>query len=376
MALLFALVTMEGCNRLSLRQTLNRSGDDVPMYGYTTARSNASISAVAPPLDSMWEVDLGAGTGSYPPAVVDSLLFIGNLRGEIQVVHVRDGSVYGKKKMGSAIVGTPVVNGDVVYIVLTNAQRSVIAYNFHTAEELWRLRIGDIESSPLFLNAKLYVGTLNGELYCIDAETGNIDWKYSVSSDSKKRLIRSSPASDGTSIIFCCDDGNIFSMHKDGTVDWRAQTGGDIIASPAIFAEHVYVCSADSCIYSFSIRTGLSEWRKKLSARIYSSPAVSEKSVVAGCVDGIVWCLDRLSGEKLWTRETGGVITSAPVISGYMVYVGNLDKALYTLLLENGEVIDERRCSGRIKTSPLVYRQFLFLIVESRSLVGFRGRSQ
>jgi outer membrane protein assembly factor BamB len=371
---LFAFVVLGGCSRISIRQTLNRGKDDVPMYGYTIGRSNTSLSAVVPPLDSMWEVDLGAGTGIYPPAVVDSLLFIGNLRGELKVIHIRDGSVCGKKKMGTAIVGTPVINGDVVYITLTNSKKNVIAYNFHTADELWKLKIGDVESSPLFLNSKLYVGTMNGELYCIDAGTGNIDWKYSASSDLKKSLIRSSPASDGAQIVFCCDNGAIFSLHQDGTVAWKSRTDGNILASPAIFGDHVFICSADSCVYSFSVHTGVTEWRKKLSAGIYSSPAVNEKGVITGCVDGTVWCLDHRSGEKLWARETGGVIASAPIISGSVVYVGNLNKVLYALTLDGGAVIEEWICDGRIKTSPLVYGQFLCLIVESRALIGYRGR--
>jgi eukaryotic-like serine/threonine-protein kinase len=374
--LLIILTAVGGCNRLSLRQSLNRSKDDIPMYGYSPARNNLSLSAIRPPLDSMWSVDLGAGTSIYSPAVVDNLLFIGNLRGEIQVVHVSDGKVYGKKKLGTAVVGTPVVEGDVVYVALTNSKRDVVAYNFLKAGELWDVKTGDIESSPLLLGSKLYVGTLSGEIYCVDAKTGNIDWKYSASTATKKRLIRSSPATDGANIVFCCDEGTVICMRKDGTVAWKFKTGGSVVASPAILGEQMYICSADSNVYSLSISTGLLIWRKKLSAAIYSSPAVSENFAVVGCANGAVWCFNRQNGERYWIREIGGVIASAPVISGSLVYVGNLSGELFTLSMGNGEVIDERVCNGRIKTSPLVYKQFLILIVESRSLVGFQGSYQ
>lgn len=375
-SILLSFLVLDGCNRLSLRQSLNQGRNDIPMYGYTIARNNTSISDITPPLDSIWKVDLGAGTGVYPPAVVDSMLFVGNLRGEILAINIRTGDVEGKKKIGSAIAGTPVVNGDVVYAALTGSKRDLVAYNFRASAEVWKLKIGDVESSPLLWDSKLYFGTLNGDICCVDAETGGIDWKYPASSDSKKRLIRSSPASDGDRIVFCCDDGTIISMEKNGTMSWESKTEGSIVASPAIFGENVYVSSADSCLYCFSMRAGSLEWKKNLGAGIYASPAVSAGGVVVGCVDGTVWCLDGRSGEKLWKKKTDGVIAGAPVISGSLIYLGNLNHILYTLLLENGDIADEFTFSGRIRTSPLIYGRYLFLVVESRSLIAFHGGYQ
>ena len=324
----------------------------------------------------MWKVDLGAGTAVYPPAAVDNMLFIGNFRGEIKIVRLPDGKVLGKKRLGSAITGTPVVDGDVVYVALTNSKKDFIAYDFRQAEERWNLKIGSIESSPLLLDSKFYIGTLDGMIYCVDAKTGVVDWRYSASSESKKRLIRTSPATNGNLIVFSCDDGTVIGILKDGTVSWKARAGRGVTASPAIFGEWVYICSADSSVYSLSVRSGTIEWRKKLSASIFSAPAVNGNNLVAGCVDGAVWCLDRRNGEKVWVRPTGGVIASAPVISGSLVYTGNLSGELNAISLESGELADTRIFKGRIKSSPLVYKQYLFLIVESRTLVGLRGTVQ
>jgi outer membrane protein assembly factor BamB len=176
--------------------------------------------------------------------------------------------------------------------------------------------------------------------------------------------------------VFCYDDGTVICLRKDGTVAWQYKTHGSIVATPALFQEEVFICSADSHVYSVSMRTGLLLWSKKLSAAIYSSPAVNERVVVTGCADGKVWCLNRQDGKPNWICGTGGVIAGAPAISGSLVYAGNLSGYLYIISIANGEIIDTKICNGRLKTSPLVYRQFLLLIVESRSLVGFRGSYQ
>jgi len=374
--LFLCILISGGCSRLALRQNLNPGAGDIPMYGYSPARNNTAISEIAPPFDSVWEVDMGAGTGIYPPAVVDSVLFIGNLRGEILAVDIRTGEIEGKKKMGSAVTGTPAIDGTVVYVPLTSSKQNLIAYDFHASSEVWKINPGNVESSPLLSGSRLYFGTLEGNLFCVDAATGNIEWKYPVSLDSRKGLIRSSPASDGERMVFCCDDGTIFVLERNGTLSWKTRADGSVVASPAVSRGKVYVASADGFLCRFSIRTGSLEWKKNLDAPIYASPAVGNGRIVAACVDGTVWCLDELSGELLWKKKTEGVIAGSPVISGSMIYLGSLDHVLYTLLLESGRVTSQLTFRGRLRTSPLIYGDYLFLVVESRYLVALRGRRQ
>jgi len=367
----FFVFTLQGCNSLYLEKIPIRGEKDIPMYA---DRSNClkSFSSCQPPLDSLWNYDIGAGVGPYPPSFVGDMLFTGNLRGEILIMDVKEGKLLAKKKIGSSIMGTPIIDGEIIYIALTNSVKSVVAYNFRHNKELWNVKIGDIESSPLLLNSKIYVTELTGNLYCIDAKSGKIEWKYSVS-NSKKSLFRSSPATDGNTLFACSDDGKLFCISQSKEIIWENKIESSIITSPIVCGEDLYLNSTDSSVYCLGKNDGYIRWGKKVSAKMYGPPVLNENFLLVGCVDGNVWCLDRKNGTVIWTKFLGGVFKSSPAIAGSIVYAANLNNKLYALSLDDGKIMYEYKLHGSIKSDPVVYKNLLFLFVQGRSLMAFQG---
>ena len=66
------------------------------------------------------------------------------------------------------------------------------------------------------------VGTYGGILYCIDLNTGQIQWKYSECKD----IIKTRPACHGLQVVFGCHDGFIRCLNiLDGTLKWKKEVG-------------------------------------------------------------------------------------------------------------------------------------------------------
>src|SRR5579859_1523260 len=62
-------------------------------------------------------------------------------------------------------------------------------------------------------------------------------------------------------------------------VKWRFNTGGRVIASPAIVGQTAYVGSTDGKLYAVDLGHGSLRWKLATGARITSSPAVDHGTV-------------------------------------------------------------------------------------------------
>jgi hypothetical protein len=83
--------------------------------------------------------------------------------------------------------------------------------------------------SPITEN-KIYVGSDDDKLYCLDALTGKLVWSYTTGSD-----VGSSPAVSGGRVYVGSYDSKIYCLDAlSGTLIWHYTTGGEITSSPAI----------------------------------------------------------------------------------------------------------------------------------------------
>lgn len=366
-------MALAGCSYLRLQQVPLATADDWTMYGGTIGRTNVARSEIDPPLIPFWEYDASAGFGPYSGAIVGDYLFVGNLQGEVHVINIVTGKGAGSYDFGTSLAGTPVINQGEMYVALSRNDESLLAYNLVTGSIDWRAKLGDIESSPLLIGKRLYVTSMQGTLTCVEISTGETAWTYRLPQRLRTRVIRSSPASDGTSIIFGGDDGGVYAVGAaDGKLRWSATTGGSIVASPSVALGKVYVGSLDNTFYAFDAGTGKQLWKQPLGSRIFSSQAVTDRSVFVGTSGRLVYCLDAQTGAVVWRAATGSVVNATPLVSGSVVYVGCLDKTLYAYAAETGELLWKYKTEGRIKTMPLASKEFLFVMAEDRFILAFK----
>ncbi len=370
--LLLILSLLEGCNSVRLVHSVYTGSGDWIQYGGSTLRSNAVRADVIPPLRLQWEYDASAGFSPYSAAIADSMLFVGDLQGELHVLEVRTGRAVGAYKFGSAMVGTPIIDNDRVYVVLTQTEESLICYSTLSGNVEWRARLGAIESAPLALDTALFVATLDGSLVRVRKSNGSVQWKYRVPVRDREKQIHSSPATDGRTVVVGCDDGALYAVDAEsGAFRWRAPTRGCLFASPSIDGAGVFVGSVDSSFYCFDIADGRKRWEQHLGAKIYSSQAVGNGRIYVGTAGQQVCCLDEESGKVLWSQETDNVVNASPLLAGTYLYVGCIDTRLYAYDAMSGRKVWEYKTEGRIKTMPVAMKGLLFVLAEDRTVLGF-----
>ena len=364
---------LQGCSYLQLQRSVRISPEDWTLFGGSMERTNVAHSVVTPPLSKVWEYDASAGFSSYSAVVAESVLFVGNLQGEVHAVHIAMGKGIGSYNFSSAIVGTPIIENDRMFVALTRTEESLVAYSLLLGRIEWRAKVEDIETSPLLVGKRLYVTTLNGKLVCVEKNSGDVVWKYDVPTHGRSKLIHSSPASDGNLVVFGCDDGVLYAVGiDDGKLRWRASTEGSILASPSIDKGNVFVGSLDGALYSFNLTTGKQIWKHHLGSKIYSSQAVGLYHVYVGTAGRTIYCLDESTGATVWKASTNSVVNATPLLSGTILYVGCIDKTLYAYDAQLGEKVWEYKAEGRIKTMPVVAKNYLFLLTEDQSVIAFK----
>jgi outer membrane protein assembly factor BamB len=164
---------------------------------------------------------------------------------------------------------------------------------------------GPITSSPSIVDGKVFVGSHDGNLYCIDAYSGGKIWNFTINSQ-----YLSSPAVVNGKVYTGADDGNIYCLDEStGKEIWKTSAGGYF---PVVFA---------------------TLWQPR------SSPIIVGNQLFVGGIDGKVYCLNTSDGSIEWTYQTGQPIGGSPAYSNGTVYIASCDTYLYALNAANGAFV-------------------------------------
>ena len=208
-------------------------------------------------------------------------------------------------------------------------------------EFVWRYETGDrVYSSPFVSDGVVYVGSYDGFLYALDAESGALRWRY----ETDGWVVSSPFVSDGVvyvgSTIYDSDDGFLYALDAEsGALRWRYETDG-WVASPVVSDGVVYVGS-DGSVYTLDAESGALRWRYEMGEWV-SSPVVSDGVVYVGSAiydsyADFLYALDAESGALRWRYEMGDYVSFSPLfVSDGVLYGDSDDGFLYALDAESG----------------------------------------
>ena len=259
-----------------------------------------------------------------------------------------------KYKTGNKVISSPAISGGIVYV--GSYDGNVYALDATTGELKWKYKVEDnIYSSPAVSGGVVYVGAHNNDnnIYALNAETGALEWKYKTIG-----CVPSSPAVSNGVVYFGSWGNNVYALDaKTGAVKWNYQVENVVLSSPTVSGGVVYVGSHDSNVYALDTTTGELKWKYKTGGYVMSSPAVSGDVVyVASGLpdDKNIYALDATTGELEWKYEMELGSMSSPAVSGGVVYVGSYDGNVYALDATTGELKWKYKTGANIQSSPAV----------------------
>ena len=185
-----------------------------------------------------------------------------------------------------------------------------------------------LQSSPVYADGMVFVGSPDGQLYAIDAEAGEVRWRFRTAGK-----VRSTPVVlDGT-VYFGSWDGHVYAVDATkGTAKWRYDTGGIVQGSPRIFQGRVYVGSRAASLFALDINTGRLVWQHSFAdgSWVESSPVVAAGVLYVGTSDALkLLALAADTGKVLWQFDTGGWSWSTPRYNNGTIYIGSISAYPY-----------------------------------------------
>ncbi|MFY9528120.1 MAG: PQQ-binding-like beta-propeller repeat protein [Candidatus Acidiferrales bacterium] len=168
-------------------------------------------------------------------------------------------------------------------------------------------------------------------------------------------------------------------------IKWQFHTDGQILSSPAVAGDALYVGSSDHFLYALDLAAGALKWKFKAESRITSSPAVSAGLVYFGSFDGNFYAVDAATGQLKWKFQTGGerrfagnhlhgaqpaaetmpdpfdFFLSSPVVWSGGVYFGGGDTNIYALDAASGNLKWKFKTGDVVHASPAISGGTLFV---------------
>jgi hypothetical protein len=162
----------------------------------------------------------------------------------------------------------------------------------------WQLALEDMPIvAPVFDDGRLIVATKGGQIRVLRGEDGAIVWQHSIGSPAHAR------ASSGDGRVYVStSDGRLASLRADtGDPVWERRLGSapnEILAD----GDRLYVGTADNFFYCVLAKDGTIDWRWRTGGDIVGQPVTDERRVFFVALDNVLRAMDRKSGAQVWIR--------------------------------------------------------------------------
>ena len=252
------------------------------------------------------------------------------------------------------IRGTPALDEDIVYI--GSMDHNMYALDAATGQFIWKYPTkGAVVSKPAVRDHLVYFGSEDAHLHVTTASSGRMVWTYFAGNH-----IRSSPTLTESYIYIGSDDGALHAINLNtGRRLWRFEIGAPVRSTACFDNNLIYFGSESGDFYCLDL-LGEPKWHFRAKRPITASPTIVEDLVIFASLDGTLYAFDAKMGWVVWRYRMGKGAISSPVVSGNDVYLGSIDGSIYAIDLENGRDRWTFHTEHQVTGSPIVYDDRLY----------------
>ena len=259
------------------------------------------------------------------------------------------------------------------------------------AKVLWEQSVGDGSENyfsrlkPIVAYNKVYSASRAGDVIAFDEKTGKKLWQADLSNIDDERsfwdnkvsaLLAGGPVAGLNKIFLGSENGKIFALDAEtGAIVWQANIKGEVINAPAIDSGIVVVNSASGIMKGFNADNGEELWKVEqdvpaLTLRGISAPVIASGGILVGTGKGGINVYLIEKGQEGWSTEIGESsgstelervmdVDSAPVVFGDKIYAVSSRGNLAAIELKTGRILWKRQYSSYRQIS--IYRNTIFL---------------
>lgn len=212
----------------------------------------------------------------------------------------------------------------------------------------WQLPFGEtLAVRPIWDNGWLVVATIGGTILAFRGSDGALMWRRDLGSPA-----HAPPALAFDRMYVPTEDGRVVAVRVDtGTPVWQRRLGGapnDIVA----LAERLFVGSKDNFLYCLDTKDGRIEWRWRTGGDVIGLPVVDDDTVYFVSLDNLLRALARKSGVQRWVRALPLRPTAGPLKSGDTLVVAGIAPTLRSYRAKDGAPAGDLPTDGELAAPP------------------------
>jgi len=169
-----------------------------------------------------------------------------------------------------------------------------------------------------------------GMIYCYNVTSGDQLWTY----DTTPGLIQQPPTMNGNRVYVGTLNNYVYCI-EDGVVKWYKELGGPILSAPAVDGDLFVIGCNDEKLYAFDISGAqpVSLWNFTAGNSITGPITIEDDKVYFSGGNGYLYVLDKTNGQLIWSwkSQSDGELEIA-VASGIVFVCTNINQGgLYAL---------------------------------------------
>lgn len=346
-----------------------------------------------------WERDVGL-RGDYKrqlnaPVVEGGRVYASTGRGGVVAVSLTDGKELWEVELKSELKkripfagGLAAVAGT-VYV--TTGTGEVYALDGKTGKQLWRIEVGaPVRAAPTVDNGQVYVVSHDNRLTVLSAVDGSVIWSHNGIEETVGLMNGSSPAVAHGVVMVAYSSGELYALRTlDGAYIWHEALSSrnaldpfaslaNVVASPVIVGEVVYVVSNGGQLATFELKTGRRLWARDITSQ--TMPWVAGDHAFVLSESGQLVAANRERGQIRWVHDLADVGADedetvywrGPIIAGDRLLAVSSNGYAASVSPYTGKRLSLIKIADGLSVSPIVADGTLVFLTDDGELIAFR----
>ena len=282
---------------------------------------------------------------------------------------------------------SPEVAEDTLYLSLDGGELSAV--DPETFDVLWKFPASDEEvcgneepqkrdlkgiyAAPVVNKGVVYFGAWDGNVYALDAVTGNCLWDFETAAPIIGGLVLANGR-----LFAPSTDGNLYALDPaTGSEEGRAHAG-DVWSRPALADGVLYVADVDGKLRAFDTETLEETWDEpfSVSAGLLTDPVLLNGTIVVGGIGQKLYGVDAATGDERWSF--GGATNwfwGRPLADGDTVYATNLDSRIFAIDAATGKRLWQFNALAPIRAGAVVAAGVVIAVDNKGNVYGIDPQS-
>lgn len=350
----------------------------------------------------VWQVDIGDGSHKgrkllSRPVIAGDRVFAMDIDFEISAYSLASGDRLWRYEAKVPGEDEEAFGGGLAYaagrLYVTTGYGTILALDAATGRLAWKQTLsGPMRAAPTIAGGRVYVVTIDNQLSVLDADTGEKKWGHTAISESAGLLGGGSVAVEGSTVVVPYSSGEIFAMRaENGRVVWSdnltairridaASSLAHIRGSPVIDRGIVYAISHSGRLVAIDQRSGARIWERGIGG--VDMPWVAGEFIFVLSNENELYCLTRQGGRVRWVqplprygkpeKKKEPIRWAGPVLAGDRLIVTGSHGEVMTISPYTGQPLGRMEVPDGILLPPVVAQETIFFLTDDADLIAYR----